>query len=94
MDAHKAWMFCYRILVLVMVMFGSIAQVQLVWNLADLFMGLMALINIAIIMMLGKIAFLVLDDFTEQRRAGKNPVFYAKSIPTLKNTDCWEEEDR
>lgn len=54
----------------------------------------MALINIAIIMMLGKIAFLVLDDFTEQRRAGKNPVFYAKSIPTLKNTDCWEEEDR
>lgn len=94
MDAHKVWMFCYRILVLVMVMFGSIAQVQLVWNLADLFMGLMALINIAIIMMLGKIAFLVLDDFTEQRRAGKNPVFYAKSIPTLKNTECWEEEDR
>lgn len=92
MNAHKGWMFSYRILVLVMVMFGSLAQVQLVWNLADLFMGLMALINIAIIMLLGKIAFLVLDDFTLQRKAGKNPVFYAKSIPTLKNTDCWEED--
>lgn len=91
-NAHKGWMFGYRILVLAMVMFGSIAQVQLVWNLADLFMGLMALINIAIIMLLGKIAFLVLDDFTKQRNAGKNPVFYAKSIPTLKNTDCWEED--
>ncbi|MGY3188059.1 alanine/glycine:cation symporter family protein [Lysinibacillus sp. TE18511] len=91
-NAHKGWMFGYRILVLAMVMFGSVAQVQLVWNLADLFMGLMALINIAIIMLLGKIAFLVLDDFTEQRNAGKNPVFYAKSIPTLKNTDCWEED--
>ncbi|WCH49408.1 MULTISPECIES: alanine/glycine:cation symporter family protein [unclassified Lysinibacillus] len=91
MDAHKGWMFSYRILVLAMVMFGSVAQVQLVWNLADLFMGLMALINIAIIIILGKIAFLVLDDFTQQRKAGKNPVFYAKSIPTLKNTDCWEE---
>ncbi|MBG9758118.1 alanine:cation symporter family protein [Lysinibacillus sphaericus] len=91
-NAHKGWMVMYRVLVLVMVMFGSVAQVQLVWNLADLFMGLMAFINIAIIMILGKIAFLVLDDFTGQRKAGKNPVFYAKSIPTLKNTDCWEED--
>jgi len=92
MNAHKGWMFGYRKLVLAMVMFGSVAQVQLVWNLADLFMGLMAFINIAIIMILGKIAFLVLDDFTKQRNTGKNPVFYAKSIPTLKNTDCWEED--
>jgi len=33
-------MFGYRTLVLAMVMFGSVAQVQLVWNLADLFMGI------------------------------------------------------
>ncbi|MGE7688569.1 alanine/glycine:cation symporter family protein [Lysinibacillus sp. NPDC097214] len=92
MNAHKGWMFVYRILVLAMVMFGSLAQVELVWNLADLFMGLMAIINITIILLLGKIAFLVLDDFTKQRNAGKNPVFYAKSIPKLKNTDCWEED--
>ncbi|MFJ8512267.1 alanine/glycine:cation symporter family protein [Lysinibacillus xylanilyticus] len=92
MNAHKGWMFGYRILVLAMVMFGSLAQVELVWNLADLFMGLMAIINITIILLLGKIAFQVLDDFTMQRNAGKNPVFYAKSIPKLKNTDCWEED--
>ncbi|MFJ6210870.1 alanine/glycine:cation symporter family protein [Lysinibacillus sp. NPDC092081] len=92
MNAHKGWMFSYRILVLAMVMFGSLAQVELVWNLADLFMGLMAIINITVILLLGKIAFRVLDDFTMQRNAGKNPVFYAKSIPTLKNTDCWEED--
>jgi len=91
-NAHKGWMSVYRLLVLAMVMFGSVAQVQLVWNLADLFMGLMALINITVIMILGKIAFRVLDDFTAQRKTGKNPVFYAKSIPGLKNTDCWEDE--
>ncbi|MGE7839873.1 alanine/glycine:cation symporter family protein [Lysinibacillus sp. NPDC093712] len=91
-NAHKGWMTLYRILVLAMVMFGSVAQVQLVWNLADLFMGLMALINITVIMILGKIAFRVLDDFTQQRKKGKNPVFYAKSIPGLKNTDCWEDD--
>ncbi|EON70834.1 alanine/glycine:cation symporter family protein [Lysinibacillus sphaericus] len=92
LNAHKGWMIGYRIFVLVMVMFGSVAQVQLVWNLADLFMGLMAMINIVVIMLLGKIAFLVLDDFTQQRKLGKNPVFYAKSIPGLKNTDCWEDD--
>ncbi len=91
-NAHKGWMTLYRFLVLAMVMFGSVAQVQLVWNLADLFMGLMALINITVIMILGKIAFRVLDDFTQQRKKGKNPVFYAKSIPGLKNTDCWEDD--
>ncbi|MFJ5789723.1 alanine/glycine:cation symporter family protein [Lysinibacillus sp. NPDC093197] len=91
-NAHKGWMTVYRILVLAMVMFGSVAQVQLVWNLADLFMGLMALINITVIMILGKIAFRVLDDFTQQRKKGKNPVFYSKSIPELKNTECWEDD--
>lgn len=92
--AHKGWMTGYRMLVLVMVMFGSIAHVQLVWNLADLFMGLMAILNIAVILLLGKTAFKVLNDYTIQRKKGENPVFYAKSIPGLKNTECWEEEDR
>ncbi|KOS68784.1 sodium:alanine symporter [Lysinibacillus contaminans] len=94
MNAHKGWMTGYRILVLGMVMFGSLAQVSLVWNLADLFMGFMAMLNIIVILLLGRIAFRVLDDFTKQRKQGKNPVFYAKSIPGLKNTECWEEEDR
>ena len=94
MNAHKGWLTGYRILVLGMVMFGSVAQVSLVWNLADLFMGLMAMLNIIVIVLLSRIAFLVLDDFTKQRKQGKNPVFYAKSIPGLKNTECWKEEDQ
>ncbi|MGF9978156.1 alanine/glycine:cation symporter family protein [Viridibacillus arvi] len=94
MNAHKGWLTGYRLVVLGMVMFGSVAHVSLVWNLADLFMGLMAMLNIIIIILLGKVAFRVLDDFTKQRKQGKNPSFYAKSIPGLKNTECWEEEDR
>ncbi|MGE7920432.1 alanine/glycine:cation symporter family protein [Viridibacillus sp. NPDC093762] len=94
MNAHKGWLTGYRLVVLGMVMFGSVAHVSLVWNLADLFMGLMAMLNIIIILLLGKVAFRVLDDFTKQRKQGKNPSFYAKSIPGLKNTECWEEDDR
>src|SRR5690625_4825879 len=88
--AHKSWMMAYRLLVLAMVMFGAMAKVSVVWNMADLFMGLMAVLNLIVIVILGKVAFKVLDDFTVQRKQGLNPVFKAKSIPGLKGAECWE----
>lgn len=90
-NANKAWMNVYRVLVLVMVMFGALAQVSLVWSMADLFMGMMAVINLTVIVLLGKVAFKVLDDFTVQRKKGLNPVFKASSIPGLKGAECWED---
>ncbi|RAZ80748.1 alanine/glycine:cation symporter family protein [Planococcus halotolerans] len=91
-NAHKGWLTAYRVGVLAMVMFGALAQVSLVWNMADLFMGLMAVLNLVVIALLGSTAFKVLDDYTKQRKAGKNPEFYAKDIPGLKNTECWGED--
>lgn len=90
-NTHSAWLTAYRFGVLAMVMFGALAQVQLVWNMADLFMGFMAVLNLVVIALLGKTAFKVLDDYTTQRKAGKNPEFFAKNIPGLKNTECWGE---
>lgn len=90
-NANVMWKRIYQVLVLAMVFFGAIAKVQVVWDMADLFMGLMAIINLFVILILGKIAFKVLDDFTKQRRAGRNPVFKAASIPGLKGAECWEE---
>ncbi|PID25485.1 sodium:alanine symporter family protein [Sporosarcina sp. P7] len=89
--ANIVWKRIYQVLVLVMVYFGAIAKVQVVWDMADLFMGLMAIINLIVILLLGKIAFKVLDDFTKQRKAGRNPVFKSASIPELKGAECWEE---
>ncbi|MDV6378863.1 alanine/glycine:cation symporter family protein [Sporosarcina sp. GW1-11] len=90
-NANKGWKLVYQLLVLGMVFFGAVAKVQVVWDMADLFMGLMAIINLVVILLLGKVAFQVLDDFTKQRRAGRNPVFKAASIPGLKGAECWEE---
>ncbi len=89
--AHKSWMTIYRVLVLGMVMFGAMAKVSVVWNMADLFMGIMAVLNLVVITLLGRVAFKVLEDFSAQRRKGLNPVFKANSIPGLKNAECWEE---
>lgn len=81
----------YRILVIGMVLFGSMAKVDLVWNLADVFMGLMAILNIITILFLGKYAFLALKDYTRQKKAGiKEPVFKASSIPGLENVEEWQ----
>ncbi|MDN4606144.1 alanine/glycine:cation symporter family protein [Sporosarcina highlanderae] len=89
---HKSWMTLYRIAVLGMVMFGAMAKVDIVWSMADLFMGLMAIINLLVILLLGKVAFKVLEDYTAQRKQGKDPVFKAKTISGLKGAECWEEE--
>lgn len=93
-NAHKVWMTLYRVAVLGMVMFGALAQVQVVWDMADLFMGLMAIINLVVILLLGKVAFKVLDDFSVQRKQGLNPKFKASTIPGLKGAECWEEEEK
>lgn len=67
-----------------MVFFGSLVSMDIVWNLADVFMGLMAIINLIAILLLGKIAFKALKDYNKQKKAGiKDPVFKSSSIPEL-----------
>ncbi|WP_100617874.1 alanine/glycine:cation symporter family protein [Bacillus cereus] len=85
----KLWMMVYRISVLAMIVFGSIAKIQLVWDLADLFMGFMVIINLIAITVLSKIAFAALQDYMKQKKAGKDPIFYRESIKGLENIECW-----
>nr|WP_232700246.1 alanine/glycine:cation symporter family protein [Brevibacillus daliensis] len=84
----------YRLCVVGMVMFGSVAHNEMVWSLADIFMGLMALFNLVAIVLLGKFAFAALKDYTDQRKAGKDPVFYADSIEGLTNIEGWEKRPK
>lgn len=90
-NSNKTYLTIYRLFVVAMVMWGSIASLQIVWDLADLFMGLMAILNIIAILMLGNVAFKVLKDYEKQKRKGFDPKFRAKNIDGLKNADCWEE---
>ena len=86
----KIYLNLYRICVAVMVLFGATVSMDIVWNLADVFMALMAITNLIAIALLGKIAFKALDDYRAQKKAGiKDPVFKASSIPELKNVTEW-----
>lgn len=93
MSKNKTILNVFRIMVVGMVLFGSIAKVQLVWDLADVFMGIMAVINLVAIALLGKYAFIALKDYSAQKKAGiKEPVFNASNIEGLENVECWKEE--
>lgn len=89
----SVWLTIYRLAVVGMVLFGSVASISLVWNMADLFMGMMAVMNLIVIFLLGKVAYQVLNDYTSQRKQGKDPVFYSDNIPGLKGAECWEREE-
>jgi alanine or glycine:cation symporter, AGCS family len=87
---NKLVLNAYRIAVVGMVAFGSLAELSFVWSLADLFMGLMAIINLIAIILLGKIAFAALADYKKQKANGQNPVFYTSNIEGLQNLETWE----
>ncbi|APH07043.1 sodium:alanine symporter [Bacillus weihaiensis] len=89
-QSNKIWLNVYRVAVVVMVAFGSLASLKFVWNLADLLMGIMAIFNLIAIALIGKIAVAALDDYIKQRKQGKNPVFQKSSIKDLKNVDLWD----
>ena len=81
----------YRILVGWMVLFGSMASLKLVWSLADVTMALMAICNLIAIIMLGKYAFILLDDYLMQKKKGiESPVFTKEKMKDIENEiSCW-----
>ncbi|MCY7677106.1 alanine/glycine:cation symporter family protein, partial [Bacillus safensis] len=92
LGANKIWLNIYRIAVIGMVLFGAVATVPLVWGLADLFMGLMVIVNLIAITMLSKVAFAALKDYMRQKKEGKDPVFYKNAVPNNEKIECWDDE--
>ena len=91
-NTKKGIMFTYRTLVALTVMAGAIMSLELAWNISDITMGLMALCNMAGILMLGKYAFILLADYRSQLKQGiKDPVFdKEKVVPEIKDQlECW-----
>ena len=75
-----------------MVMFGALASFELVWNIVDLFMAFLTACNLIAIVLLGRYAFRLLDDYRQQKRQGiKEPVFHRSQLPEIEDElECWE----
>jgi alanine or glycine:cation symporter, AGCS family len=73
----------YRVLTLLVVMWGSVQDLGTVFAFADVTMGLLALVNLIAIVLLFKIGLRVMRDHEEQIQAGVQPVFTPGACPRL-----------
>jgi len=76
----------------VMVLFGSLVSLDTVWSIIDLCMALLTACNLVAIILLGKYAFRLLDDYRSQKRRGiRDPEFHRSQFPEIEgDLECWE----
>ncbi len=86
----REFMVLFRVDAMILIFIGAGMEINMVWNLADVLMGVMALINLPVIVILSRPALAALKDYVAQRKAGKNPVFHAADIGLQGKTECWE----
>lgn len=78
-----------HIIASLIIFIGSGLSADLLWNIADITMGGMTLINMPVILYLGKYVIRTLKDYDKQLKEGKDPVFKAKNIGLPYKTDYW-----
>ena len=88
----SAALLTYRLVAIAAVFLGALVSADVVWNFADGAMGFMAIVNLVAIALLSGVAFKLLKDYNEQRRAGLDPVFTRARLPEVKNIEVWEDE--
>lgn len=86
----KTFMTAFRIVGAVVIFIGAGLEMGLVWDIADVLMGIMAIINIPVIIILGKPAIGALKDYAQQKKDGKNPAFKAETVGLKGKTDYWQ----
>ncbi|MFF3022230.1 alanine/glycine:cation symporter family protein [Gottfriedia sp. NPDC057948] len=95
MKHSKKSIYLYRFAVIGMVLFGALYSADLIWSLADIFMGLMVLVNLYAITRLAKVVKALLKDYVSQKKQGLDPVFSANKIDNLPGRDqleAWVDE--
>ena len=86
----KAFMSVYYIIASGIILLGAGLSADLLWNVADVFMGGMTLINMPVILYLSKYAIRCLNDYIAQRKQGKEPHFRAKDVGLHDELDYWQ----
>ncbi len=89
---NRALFMGFRLLMLALILWGSMQDLETIFSFADLTMALLALVNLIALAWLAKVCFRLLRDYDEQLRAGKTPVFKPEDFPDLHiDRDAWSE---
>lgn len=90
-NASKTTLTVFRSIAVAVILFGTGMEFGVAWDTADVLMAAMALINIPAIFMLKEPVIQCMNDYIEQRKNGKNPVFKASSINLKDKVDFWQD---
>ncbi len=88
-EPGKKFMRGFRLVSAFVVFLGAGMEMSLLWDLSDVLMGVMALINIPVILILSGTAFKAIRDYEDQLKRGVNPVFKSADIELEQKTDFW-----
>ena len=86
---NKPFMFCYRLLAVLIIFVGAQFSAGLAWDTADVLMGCMALINVPVCIILGNTAFKALKDYMAKKKSGK-PLDFKSADIGLSGTEYWK----
>ena len=86
----KRFMRVYHIIASAVIFIGAGLSADLLWNIADITMGGMTIINIPVILILSKYAIRALNDYGKKRKEGKDIVFHVKDIGLPHEVDYWK----
>ena len=82
----------FRVLMLVLILWGSVQDLTTIFSFADLTMALLALVNLTAMAILLKVGFRIMDDYESQIRQGQVPVFDPEGFADLDlDADAWRD---
>ena len=86
----KHFMAGFRLVCAIVVFVGAGMEMSMLWDISDVLMGVMALINIPVILVLSNTAMKAVKDYEKQLKNGENPVFRSANIGLKHATDYWK----
>lgn len=86
----KGFMVIYRVIASIVIFIGAGLSATLLWDIADVTMGCMTIINMPVILILSRYALKALKDYEWKVSNGDNPVFRARDIELPHEVDYWK----
>ena len=87
----KGFLTVFHLICALVVLLGAVTPMNAAWDLADITMGGMTIINIPVCFLLGNVAVQALKDYESQKAQGRDPVFRAKDIGMdTQRLDYWK----
>lgn len=89
-EPNKIFNGVYYVIASLLILLGAGLNSPVLWDIADILMGLMAVINVSVIIILSPKVIRALKDYSKKKKEKKDCVFHAKDIGINEELDYWQ----